>query len=119
MKRPSFQFYPGDWRGTRWVLFDPSVSFGVPILPACYAVYLDGDMRYVGQTMNLRKRLQNHKIGLQRYSGGYQSPWGDAKKIIVKARFGSKFGDWAMREMRLINRLQPAGNCLGSIRKRG
>ena len=62
MKRPSFQFYPGDWRGTRWVLFDPSVSFGVPILPACYAVYLDGDMRYVGQTMNLRKRLQNQRL---------------------------------------------------------
>ena len=119
MKRPAFQFYPADWSGSRWVPVDLTFVCYTPDLPCCYAVYLDGRLRYIGQTTSLRKRLRGHKIDTARYSDGYRTAWGFFDKVAVKARFATKFGDWAMREMRLIRRLQPDLNCVGSTRKRG
>ena len=58
MKRPAFQFYPADWRGSIW------------------------------------------------------TRWGSFKSVVIKARFASKNGDWAAREIRLIDRLQPQLNCV-------
>lgn|SRR5579863_8856195 len=37
---------------------------------------------------------------------------------LIKAHFGTRFGDWAMREVRLITYLRPRLNCVGSIRPR-
>lgn len=119
MSRPSFQFYPGDWRGTRWVHLDPAFQAFFPRKPACYVVYLDGVLSYIGQTNNLRTRIAGHGIDLCRYSEGYQTPWGSFDSVVVKARFGTSMGDWAMREIRLIARLAPPMNCVGSTRKRG
>lgn len=118
MKRPAFQFYPGDWRGSRWVEFDPAFACLAPAKPACYVVYLDGVLSYVGQTTDFRKRMSQHGIDLCRYSEGYDTPWGEFDDVIVKARFSSILGDWAMREIRLITRLQPPMNCVGSTRAR-
>lgn len=118
MKRPSFQFYPADWRGSRWVIYDPASPTLLPPRPACYAVYLDGALSYIGQTSDIRKRIYTHKINLARYSEGSSCVWGCFDEIIVKVRFGTRLGDWAMREHRLIHRLQPPLNCIGSTRKR-
>lgn len=115
-KRPSFQFYPGDWRGSRWVTFDPCMSI-IPTAPACYVIYLDGALSYVGQASNLRKRLSSYQIRPS-YGASTITPWGAFETVSVKARFASRFGDWAMREARLIQRLQPSLNCVGSIKKR-
>lgn len=119
MKRPAFQFYPADWRGSRWVSFDLGacgVSF--PRRPACYVVYLNGELSYVGQASDLAKRMSAHGIRAG-YGGSCMSVWGPFKSIVIKARFSTAYGDWAMRELRLIRRLQPRINCVGSTRKRG
>lgn len=117
MKRPAFQFYPADWRGTRWISFDPATEV-FPRLPACYVIYLDGELSYVGQAADLAKRMSSHGIGCG-YGGSYLCKWGAFKKIVVKVRFSTIYGDWAMRELRLIRRLQPPRNCVGSVRQRG
>lgn len=118
VKRPAFQFYPPEWKGTRWVQLDPLTS-ALPSLPACYVVYLDGRLTYVGQTTNLRARLRRgHLINYARYSALIDTPWGFCATVTVKARFADRYGDWAMRELRLIHRLQPSGNCVGSTRAR-
>lgn len=116
MKRPSFQFYPSDWQGSRWIKFETYRLF--PRKPACYAIYLDGELAYIGQASDLATRMSSHGIR-QGYSELVQTKWGVFKSVIVKARFGDRIGDWAMREIRLIHRLQPRLNCVGSKRVRG
>jgi excinuclease UvrABC nuclease subunit len=90
----------------------------IPKGPGCYAVYADSRMIYVGQSSDVRKRFSNHKIDLCRYSEFVQTPWGIFREITVKIRISKKFGDWAMIESRLIKRLTPSMNCLGSIKPR-
>jgi hypothetical protein len=109
MKRPSFQFYGDGFTGTKWLKIDHSEGV-VPRMPACYVIYLDGVLSYVGQTLDLAKRLSAHGIRL-----GYGvtfTKWGQFKSVSIKARFGVRLGDWAMREVRLISRLQPPLNIL-------
>lgn len=110
MKRPSFQFYSSEWTGSKWVAFDPCFDV-FPRKPCCYVVYLDGALSYVGQTNDLAMRVSSHGIRLGH--GKIFTKWGQFDSVIVKARFADKFGDWAMRELRLINRLQPLHNVLG------
>lgn len=118
MKRP-FQFYPSNWSGTRWVRFDGGTcSMAAPTKPACYVVYLDGELAYIGQTTNLRRRLANHGFNFARYSEAIDTPWGQYQSVQIKARFGDRFGDWGMRELRLIERLRPRLNCIGSQKPR-
>ena len=116
-KSPAFQFYPKDWRGSRWVSFTPDDT-NVPPLPACYVVYLDGKLSYIGQTTDLRRMWLNHKIEICRYSRAVQTPWGRHVDVLFKVRFSTRYGDWAMREQRLIMRLQPPMNCSGSVKPR-
>ena len=117
MKRPAFRFYPADWRGSKWVRFEGGVQ-AVPRKPACYAIYLDGQLSYVGQCGDLAKRLSAHGIRLG-YGSSVITKWGSFASVVIKARFSDKLGDWAMREIRLIDRLQPPLNCVGSVAKRG
>lgn len=116
MRRHALQFYPAGWVGSKWVTVDLRAL--VPRLPACYVVYLGGALSYIGQTADLAVRLSAHGVRLG-YGGSVRSKWGAAQSILIKARFGEVLGDWAMREVRLIARLQPRLNCLGSTRKRG
>ena len=116
MKHPSFQFYPAEWRGTRWVRFDLS-SDALPRKPACYVIYLNSKLSYVGQASDLASRISAHGIR-QGYSNSIYTKWGEFKSVVVKARFGDRLGDWAMREIRLIDRLQPRMNCVGAAKRR-
>ena len=117
LKRPSFQFYPADWRGSRWVTFEGGARV-FPRKPACYAIYLDGVLSYIGQASDLATRISAHGIR-QSYSNDVMTKWGSFRSVVIKARFGTKMGDWAMREIRLIHRLQPPLNCVGAAKKRG
>ena len=95
---------------TGWSLFDAVADDLIfPQRPCVYVVYLDGVLTYIGQTINLRERMQRHAI-----RWGYRplliTPWGRAERAIVKAGWPRKYGDWAMRELRLIKRLRPTGN---------
>lgn len=104
---------------SRWVTanFDSPEWRAIKNEPACYAVYLDGYITYVGSTNDLRHRLNNHKFRYG-YSNYIFTPWGEGltgliKRLVVKYRPSQKYGDWAMVELRLIRRLRPRFNKLG------
>jgi len=117
-KIPSFQFYPGDWKGTYWITIDDPWSFcAFESKPGVYVVYADNQLIYVGQSSNIRKRIHGHDINLT-LSGSYRTPWGYFRNLRIKVKYGRRFGDWCMIEARLIYRLQPKHNCVGGTKTR-
>jgi excinuclease UvrABC nuclease subunit len=112
-------------RRQRWYAEEPiSLSRGYaslhdlfPQRPGCYAIYCDGILSYIGQTTNLYKRIYsyNFRVG---FSPMIITPWGSFNHVLVKFRVPRVYGEWAMTELRLIRRLQPKFNCVGSVKKR-
>lgn len=98
--------YRRDWSGSKWVRY--SCAATVPVCPACYAIYVDDELAYVGQTSDLRKRLLSHGLWVPR-GEDFVFKWGGTR-IEVKARLPDRFGDWVMREARLLRRLKPRLN---------
>ncbi len=78
--------------------------------PGCYAVCVRGELVYIGQSMNLHARFVKH--GLCVGADGFRTRWGHfvQGELKVKIAYGRKFGDWLMREVRLIRRLRPRFN---------
>jgi hypothetical protein len=103
--------------GSRWFKAHP-ITDELPHEPAVYVIYVEGVASYVGQTVSLRLRFREHKF-MWGYGPEVQTPWGMAKDVFIKASKSRKFGDWAMRELRLIRRLRPINNCIGNRRKAG
>ena len=59
-----------------------------------------------------RVRMSRHAFRLG-YAKNLRTPWGDYSEntqVVIKANFGTRYGDWAMRELRLIRRLSPEFN---------
>lgn len=95
-----------------WHRFDAMRPEHMPRLPACYAVYLDGQLVYIGQTVDLKNRFYEHKFRFG-YGKNIHAPWGsfpDKCVFSVKAKFSGRYGEWAMREIRLIRKLNPSFN---------
>lgn len=102
-----------------WVEHDPTEYSTLPDAPAVYVVLLDGQPMYVGQTTRLRQRFNNYRMRWG-YGGGVLTPWGQFDGTVsIKFSHGWRYGDWAMRELRLIRRLRPPWNCLGSTATQG
>jgi excinuclease UvrABC nuclease subunit len=101
-----------------WVTADPTEYWKLPAVPAVYAVTLNGRVVYVGQSTNLFKRFNAYRMRMA-YGEGTLTPWGQVVGIVaMKYSRSRRFGDWAMRELRLIRRLRPEWNCVGSTAKR-
>ncbi len=64
--------------------------------------------------MTLRQRIGSYRIR-PTYGTGHFTPWGQFNRVVVKVKTSYRYGDWAMRELRLIRRLKPDYNrtCLG------
>ena len=95
----------------KWLgYWSPWQPIEMPPVPACYVIQLDGKTIYVGQTLNLRSRFYAH--GIKPIGEGYKTAWGrlSGDFLGLKVKLGSKYGDWAMREARLVKRLQPVFN---------
>lgn len=103
----------------RWSVYDFDESWDIPEGPGVYVIFGDGKLLYIGQSRFVNRRLKNYDINWPRYSSAYiRTPWGDFDRVIVKIRRSAMFGDWAMMELRLIRRLKPPFNCIGSLKKR-
>lgn len=108
------------WEKDRWITVDIS-DFSprdLPEHPGCYVVFADSKLAYIGQSLNLRKRIINHKIDFARYSNNITTPWGYFKDVKIKIKTFKRYGEWAKLELRLVRRLQPPFNCVGSSLKR-
>jgi excinuclease UvrABC nuclease subunit len=103
---------------SRWIKFWwDDVNLNVTHDPGVYVIYLDGVISYVGQSSDISKRLKTH-IQIAHYSSMCVTPWGRYRDVFVKVSYSKKYGDWAMRELRLIKKLQPQYNCVHSVRHR-
>lgn len=92
--------YVNYYLGETWVRFEKPFSGYLPNYACCYCIFsADETLLYVGQTLNLKTRFYQHKA-----SGAFP------KDAYIKIRCGDKYGDWAMREARLIRRLRPSLN---------
>lgn len=83
--------------------------------PATYVIFGDGVTQYVGSTKNLRARMSRRlptvlQMGRSHWDWKVRTEWGDFDTFEMKARYSTKYGDWLMRELRLIKRLKPACN---------
>lgn len=74
---------------------------------ACYAFMVYGRVVYVGSTSDLGARLYKHKNDL---IARINADYGPDVDVRLKVNIGSRFGDWAMREIRMIRRLEPRYN---------
>lgn len=109
---------------SHWKIYD-YFEFKWPELeerPGCYVIYLDGQLSYIGQASNIKARVSSYRprFGygntIFHLVGGKE---GICKQYLVKVRYSSRIGDWAMREIRLIKRLQPPlNNTHGGKKKR-
>jgi hypothetical protein len=84
----------------------------------CYAIYCDKRLVYIGQAGNVRKRISSYRIQYG-YSSSIYTPWGTCLNVVIKISKSRRYGDWAMKELRLIRRLKPVFNCVGGSRRRG
>ena len=100
---------------SRWQSFDLRAVF--PRSPGVYAIYLDGALAYIGQTVDLRNRLCEQRMRFGYAPGVVHTEWGDFKTLTIKVSNSRRYGDWAMRELRLIRRLKPWANRRGLGRK--
>lgn len=113
------RFYPDEpGLGSRWFSYNFLGPRDCPPARAgCYVIYLNGELSYVGQTKNLRARIAAHVYAYRPESDSYLTRWGEMKQVDVKAHFGLRYGDWLMREARLIRRLRPRLNIVGVGRR--
>lgn len=101
-----------------FVLFPSHERTKLPATAGVYAVYFDGTLVYIGQSVNVANRFSEHKIR-HAHAKYIITPWDDVHqdtRITVKVRACRRLGEWAMREIRLIHRLQPMFN--SNFRKR-
>lgn len=121
-KLPGFTIYPGDWRGSKWITYemnDRDRFSGVLDAPGVYVFYVDDELVYVGSSVRLRHRVNEYGYYRAR-DGNFVTNWQtNGWKVWVKVRYSDKYGDWLMRELRLIRRLEPPGNVKHSRKRRG
>ena len=116
-RQPAFMYYPKDWKGSKWVRFNIDTLDRMPSDPGCYVIYADGVVIYVGQAINVFRRLRAYNFrygyGRAQMCSFESEPTFTCGELSVKVRFADRYGDWAMRELRLIKRLKPRFNCVG------
>lgn len=89
---------------SRWVYFDTANKRWPPKLPGVYVIFFNGQVFYVGSSgTSVFARCRSHYKCLR---------WKDVdkSKLFIKWRGSDRFGDWAMRELRLIRKLRPLRN---------
>jgi hypothetical protein len=82
---------------------------GLTSRPACYVIYLNREISYIGSSSDPYHRFFQHGF-FETNDGKIETPWGIFDDIFCKIYYPSKFGYEAMQEKRLIRRLQPKFN---------
>jgi hypothetical protein len=106
-------------RPIRWHSFDETASYGdFQPRPGVYVIFGDDRVQYVGSSKNIRQRLTG-RIPRLVYNDPEESErpvrttWGVFRRFEIRVRYSTKYGDWLMRELRLIRGLKPLLNAAG------
>lgn len=83
--------------------------------PGVYVIIGDRQVQYIGSSCNIRQRLTGRLPNVVHTEEGaiIRTVWGDFDEFELKIRYSTKYGDWLMRELRLIRRLRPIHNAAG------
>lgn len=98
---------------SHWITYDASDKSKILDKPGCYVIYLDGQLSYIGQAKSAARRIGSYGIKFGYGSGIFHCVGGadgQARSLLIKIRYSTRIGDWAMREIRLIRKLQPPLN---------
>ena len=103
---------------SRWQTFDPCLLDSARRAPACYVITFNQEVVYVRQTVNLRKRMSEHRFTDETDGSGEicaVTPWGRLRGVSVwgRVKYAKRIGEQLMVEARLIHRLQPRLNRRG------
>lgn len=79
-----------------------------PAAAAVYVVYVDSSLYYVGSTNNLDVRMRSS------WCRKDKDPHMREATIDIKFSLSIKYGDWLMKEARLIQRLGPRANVINN-----
>jgi hypothetical protein len=77
--------------------------------PGTYVVIADGNIIYIGQSMNVAHRLRGH-IQSALYSNWWKTRWGRFREVVVAVRRERFNYERMANEARLIARLRPVNN---------
>ena len=97
---------------SRWKTFNTENALEIRNDPGVYVFYdLSRKVLYIGSSAKVGNRVRGHyQIG---YGSDVQTKkWGTFDDIVIKVSYSRKYGDWAMRELRLIRKLKPLFNQL-------
>jgi hypothetical protein len=102
-------------RKTWRVIYPYRVTPWVPAGPHVYAIYLDGELAYIGSSQDLSARFGLYKFRQagEGWSCCIRGEVFQAGEIAVKIKLCRKYGSWLMAEARLIRRLRPRLNRIG------
>lgn len=118
-----YERHIGDWRlhaPGRWAAYSMFPALDkLPRFAGVYAVYINDALVYIGSSVDIANRFSEHKLRYG-YGDSLITPWGDYPgdaRVVLKVRRSLVYGDWAMWELRLIQRLRPVHNRRGLGRK--
>ncbi len=95
---------------TYWCKFNINQLDEIGMCPAVYAVYHKGSLIYIGSSCRVRHRLKEH-LRKSSIFFGLERKWPKPEgHYSFKIKYSQKVGDWAMWELRLINKLRPSLN---------
>jgi len=83
-------------RGRGWLVINTAATHLMPPTPVVYAIYQYGELLYIGQTVNLRRRFLTYR---DRYECSY------SKVCVVPDK-----GERLALERKLIRRVRPVQN---------
>lgn len=90
---------------SRWEVVSREEFSVIPGLPGVYAIYVDGVLKYIGQSLDLYQRIQQHQGKKGKLYGLYSRT-----KLSVKFKVCPSPEEYLGLEMRLITRLKPEWN---------
>lgn len=90
---------------SKWISVELTDQSKFPLSPAVYVVYVNEELYYIGSSVRLDYRIRWTWMRGRRDHVTLLNA-----KITIKYSLSSRYGDWAMRELRLMKRLQPGSN---------
>lgn len=80
--------------------------------PGLYAIYVDGQLKYIGMSKTIKSRLRSHNI--RQHSGMVTARGCCGSRVAVKVKYLNCRESRSLLESKLIRRLRPALNVAGN-----
>ncbi len=88
--------------------------------PGVYAIYYGSNLVYIGSSRHVQRRIAEHSVILtqQGIFADFIIRGNPNHRVKIKVSYSKKYGEWLMREARLLKRLKPLFNLKGTGKSR-